>query len=110
MDVLRKIFEPVDIKIQDIQERIHLRKTKKVCKSPSTIEKSEKALMYDMWIAREGIESEMKKCFEGKDVQAWLSALETINFEKSKTCIQFIQSGEKRVMTSYMKLRSCNYV
>ena len=84
IDVLRKMFEPVDLKMQEIQKRIHLRQTKMVHRSLSAIESREKALVYDMWMAREDLESEMKKCFEEKDVQAWISALQRINFEKIK--------------------------
>ena len=84
LDVLTTIFKPVDLKMQEIQERIHSRQIEKIHKSPSAIESSEIALLYDMCMAQEDIESKMKTCLEVKEAQDWISALEKTNFEEIK--------------------------
>ena len=79
--VLRKICEPVDLRMQELQERLQSRQANSVHKRPLAIENSEKVLLHEIWTAREDIESEMKNCFEVNEVQDWLSELLKINLE-----------------------------
>ena len=57
IEVLRTIFEPMDLKLQDIQERIQSRQTMNIHKSASASESSNKALLYYMWKTKTDIES-----------------------------------------------------
>ena len=84
IEVLRTIFEPMDLKLQDIQERIQSRQTKNIHKGASASESSNKALLYYMWKTKTDIESEIRKCVEVCEVQDWSSALNKNIFEEIK--------------------------